>query len=117
MTSTELWVPDAELVDRARRGDREAFGDLVDRYETTVFRTALAALGSRDDAEDVTQDTFVAAYRTLETYRGEAAFRVLPPSTVTQAARSSFPPGAVENRPGTTHVIAPMLTNINKDGG
>ena len=38
---------------------------------------------------------------------------VLPPSTVTQAARSSFPPGAVENRPGTTHVIAPMLTNTN----
>ena len=39
---------------------------------------------------------------------------VLPPSTVTQVARSSFPPGAVENRPGTTHVIAPMLTNTNK---
>ena len=41
---------------------------------------------------------------------------VLPPSTVTQAARSSFPPGAVENRPGPAPVIAPMLTNINEDG-
>ena len=41
---------------------------------------------------------------------------VLPPSTVTQAARSLFPPGAVENRPGPAHVIAPMLTNINEDG-
>ena len=37
---------------------------------------------------------------------GKQGASVLPPSTVTQAARSSFPPGAVENRPGTTHVPA-----------
>ena len=39
---------------------------------------------------------------------------VLPPSTVTQAAASSSPPGAVGNRPCTAHAIAPMRININK---
>ena len=40
--------------------------------------------------------------------------RVLPPSTVTQAAASSSPPGAVGNRPCTVHAIAPMRINTNK---
>ena len=43
--------------------------------------------------------------------------RVLPPSTVTQAATSSSPPGAVGNRPCTAHAIAPMRINTDKDGG
>ena len=68
-------MTDAELVDRARQGDQRAFGDLVDRHQTAAIRTALVALGSREDAEDVTQDAFVAAYRKLATYRGHAAFR------------------------------------------
>ena len=68
-------MTDVELVDRARRGDQAAFGDLVDRHEAAVFRAAVAALGSREDAEDITQEAFVAAYRKLESYRGDASFR------------------------------------------
>ena len=68
-------MTDAELVDRARLGDQGAFGDLVDRHQTAAFRTALAALGSREDAEDLTQEAFVAAYRHLATWRGHATFK------------------------------------------
>ena len=68
-------MSDAELVDRARREDQAAFWDLVDRHETAVFRAAVAVLGLREDAEDVTQEAFVAAYRKLESYRGDASFR------------------------------------------
>ncbi len=63
------------LVDAARAGNREAFGDLVLLYQRVVFRTALAALGSREDAEDAAQDAFVMAWRKLDGFRGDATFR------------------------------------------
>jgi RNA polymerase sigma-70 factor (ECF subfamily) len=63
------------LVDAARAGDREAFGRLVDLHEHAVIRTAMAALGRREDAEDVAQDAFVVAWRKLSGFRGDASFR------------------------------------------
>ena len=68
-------VSDPELVERARRGDDAAFGTLVDRHRTSVFRAALAALGTREDAEEVAQEAFVAAYRHLHDFREDASFK------------------------------------------
>lgn len=68
-------VSDPELVERARRGDDAAFGMLVDRHRVPVFRAALAALGSREDAEDVAQEAFVAAHRHLRGFREDASFK------------------------------------------
>ena len=68
-------VTDCELVERARAGDQTAFGDLVDRHRAAVFRAALAALGNREEAENVAQDAFVAAYRGLDGFRGDAMFQ------------------------------------------
>lgn len=68
-------VPDEDLVRLARAGDMEAFGELVERHRRAVFRAALACVRSPAEAEDVTQDAFVAAFRKLEAYRGEAQFR------------------------------------------
>jgi RNA polymerase sigma-70 factor (ECF subfamily) len=68
-------VTDAELVERARRGDPDAFGELVDRHRSAVYRAALAALGSPADAEDASQDAFLTAYRRLDGFRGEASFK------------------------------------------
>jgi RNA polymerase sigma-70 factor (ECF subfamily) len=68
-------VSDEELIARARQGDREAFGDLVERHQQAVFRAALVVLRSREDAEEVVQDTFVSAYRKLDAFRGDSSFR------------------------------------------
>jgi RNA polymerase sigma-70 factor (ECF subfamily) len=68
-------VSDPELVERARRGDDAAFGALVDRHRTAVFRAALAALGTREDAEEVAQEAFVAAFQHLQDFRGDASFK------------------------------------------
>jgi RNA polymerase sigma-70 factor (ECF subfamily) len=68
-------VSDAELVEAARTGDAAAFGELVERYRGIVFRVALSVLGSRDEAEDAAQDAFLAAYRKLHMFRGEASFK------------------------------------------
>jgi RNA polymerase sigma-70 factor (ECF subfamily) len=68
-------VSDADLVTRARQGDPAAFGELVDRHRTAVYRAALAAVGSHADAEDVAQDAFLLAYRRLDSFRGDASFK------------------------------------------
>jgi RNA polymerase sigma-70 factor (ECF subfamily) len=68
-------VSDPELVERARRGDDAAFGTLVDRHRTSVFRAALAALGTPEDAEEVAQEAFVAAFRHLQDFREDASFK------------------------------------------
>jgi len=63
------------LVEAARAGDREAFGDLVTLHQRVVYRTALAALGTPEDAEDATQEAFVVAWQKLPGFRGDAMFR------------------------------------------
>lgn len=68
-------VDDRALIDAVRAGDREAFGILVDRESRTVFRACLRILGSPHDAEDVTQESFIAAFRAIGTYRGDGPVR------------------------------------------
>jgi RNA polymerase sigma-70 factor (ECF subfamily) len=68
-------VSDADLVARARQGDADAFGELVERHRAAVYRAALAVLGVPEDAEEAAQDAFVLAYRKLEGFRGDASFK------------------------------------------
>lgn len=65
---------DEDLVRRFLDGDRLAFGALVERHEVRVYNLALRMTGREEDAKDATQDAFLAAYRKLRTFRGEAAF-------------------------------------------
>ena len=68
-------VPDEALAARARAGDRSAFGDLVRRHQDGVFRFVSRMLGSRDEAMDLTQDSFLKAWQALPGWRPEARFR------------------------------------------
>lgn len=61
-------------LDRARQGDRDAFGRLVQRHQRRVYAAALHILGNHSDADDVTQETFVRAYRGLASFDGRADF-------------------------------------------
>jgi len=63
------------LVAAAREGDRAAFDELVSLHYRTVFRTAMAALQRREDAEDATQDAFVLAWRKVPSFRGDSSFK------------------------------------------
>ena len=63
-----------QLVERARRGDREAYETLVRRKVDAVFRTALAVLGNEADAHDAVQDALLAAWRRLPSLRDADRF-------------------------------------------
>jgi len=63
-----------QLVESARRGDREAYETLVRRKVDAVFRTALAVLGNEADARDTVQEAFIAAWRRLPSLRDADRF-------------------------------------------
>ncbi|HVM50155.1 MAG TPA: sigma-70 family RNA polymerase sigma factor [Candidatus Acidoferrum sp.] len=67
-------IADAELVQRAQAGDLEAFEALTRRYEQRVYSLALRMLRHDQDAEDVTQQTFLSAVEGLGGFRREASF-------------------------------------------
>ena len=73
MTAGEVKRDERELVDRARNGDREAFGDLVRRYQDTVYTLAMRLVGP-DLAADVAQEALIRARRAMPRFRGDAAF-------------------------------------------
>jgi len=62
---------DAQLADRIRIGDTEALGELYDRYAGTATATALRVVGSREEAEDVVHDAFVAVWRKIDRFDAE----------------------------------------------
>lgn len=63
------------LVERARRGDADAYEELVRRYTEMAFRAAYLVTGSAPDAEEAAQDAFVKAFRALSRFRAGAPFR------------------------------------------
>jgi len=66
--------PDSELVRLAREGDRSAFNALVTKYRNRVLGIAARMLSDRAEAEDLAQDVFVKAYRSLRDFHGNALF-------------------------------------------
>jgi RNA polymerase sigma factor (sigma-70 family) len=69
---TEL--TDTEIIKRILQGDQAIFATLVQRYQQYVFTLVLRFTDSREDAEEVSQDVFVKAYRSLADFRGDAKF-------------------------------------------
>ena len=65
---------DRDLVLRTRRGEVEAFGEVVARYQQSVFNVCYRMLGERMEAEDLAQETFIRAYKRLETFEVERPF-------------------------------------------
>lgn len=65
---------DAELIEKTLAGEWRNYALLVDRYERKVFNYTNYIMKVQEDAEEVTQDVFVKAYRSLHTFRAEALF-------------------------------------------
>lgn len=62
-------LTDEDLVSRSRDGDQDAFAGIVGRYQDKIYNLAYRMLGSREEAEDVAQETFLNAFRALESFR------------------------------------------------
>jgi RNA polymerase sigma-70 factor (ECF subfamily) len=67
-------VSDAECVRRLQRGETEAFAALLERHQRSIFNLLYRMLGDYDDAAEVSQETFLSAYRSIKSFRGDASF-------------------------------------------
>ena len=67
-------LPDNELIAQVLKGDQQAYKVLVDRYQSYIFTLAYKLMQSREDAEEVAQDVFVKAYRSLADFKGGSKF-------------------------------------------
>lgn len=67
-----LNLSDEQLVELAVSEDAEAFGEIVRRWERKIFALCFGMLGREDEARDAAQETFIAAYRNLAKFRGDA---------------------------------------------
>lgn len=65
---------DHELVELAQKGDTEAFGILIDRYQERIFKLTYHMTGNREEAEDLAQDAFVRAFKALDRFKGKSSF-------------------------------------------
>lgn len=68
-------VDDRALIDAVLAGERDLFRHVVERETPAVYRAALRILGQPHDAEDVTQESFIAAFRSMRSYRGDGSLR------------------------------------------
>ena len=68
-------LDEQELIASAKNGDTRAFGQLVRTHQGIALRVAYLVVRDSSEAEDVTQDAFVKAYRSLDKFRAEAPFR------------------------------------------
>ena len=69
-----FYTDEKTLIARTQHGDVQAFNPLVTKYQSNIENLIYAQVHNRETAQDLTQDTFVKAYHTLNTFRGECAF-------------------------------------------
>ena len=65
---------DTDIISQVVKGDHNAYATLVERYQNYVFTIVLRYVKSREDAEEVAQDVFVKAYRSLADFKGNSKF-------------------------------------------
>jgi len=108
-------VEDAELVDRLRKGDEDAFRLVVERYHPSLLRLAQTMVPSRAVAEEVVQDTWLGLVRGIKGFEGRSSLRTWLFHVLVNRARST---GVRERRPATAGAGGPAVdpSRFRSDG-
>ena len=104
---------DRLLIERFQHGDESAFSEIVRRYSGRIYRIAWAILENREDAEEVTQDTFVRIHRALPAFRGEAKFTTWMHTIAANLAKNKYRWNKSRNTGSNVSMEAPSM---NADG-
>ncbi len=91
MSSLDPTSEDEQVtVERARQGDSGAYSTLVTRYQGRIFAKVFSLLRNRQDAEEITQDTFIRAHRVIAQFRGTASFSTWIHQIATNLAHNRY---------------------------
>ncbi|MDR2845289.1 MAG: sigma-70 family RNA polymerase sigma factor [Puniceicoccales bacterium] len=85
-----MTLSEENTIERARLGDTAAFNSLVIIYQDRIFSKVFSLLHNRQDAEEITQDTFIRAQRGLASFRGTASFSTWLYQIATNLARNRY---------------------------
>ena len=91
----DIGMDDAGLVQASQQGDSTAFAELVDRHAAMAYRVAYRVTGNREDAQDVAQESFIAAWQSLTGFKGDAQFSTWLYRIVTRRALNRATRGRV----------------------
>ncbi len=110
---------DAQLVARSKDGDVGAFGELVQRHQRAIYGIVSRMVADRDDVDDLVQEVFVQAFRSMQAFKGEAAFstwvyRIAVNTTVKHMRKTKIRKAASIDDPVTG--LAESLVSSNGDG-
>lgn len=67
-------APEKDLITRSREGDLSAFDELIRRHQSRIYATVYHMTSNREDADDLTQETFLKAYKALKSFKGDSSF-------------------------------------------
>lgn len=67
-------TPEKDLINRSRDGDLSAFDELVRRHQSRIYATVYHMTSNREDADDLTQETFLKAFKALKSFKGDSSF-------------------------------------------
>lgn len=67
-------ILETELIENAKSGDLEAYAEIIKLYKTKIYNVCYRILGSREEAEDISQETFIKVYSNLDKYNREYKF-------------------------------------------
>lgn len=79
-----------DLLSRSAKGDADAFGKLVSHYQNDIFNLVCRMIGNKDDAMDITQETFISAYKNIGAFEGRSKFNTWLYSIATNRAISAM---------------------------
>lgn len=71
---TGSWLDDAVLIERCKKGDRDAFNTLIDRHSQRAYQFAFRLARNQDDAADVVSDAFIRMYNAIPNFKGQSTF-------------------------------------------
>ncbi len=101
-------VADESLIAACRQGDTSAFECLVLRHQRMLFNVALRMTGIHEDAADIVQDAFIAAWRKIGDYRGEARFSTWLTAIVVNLSRNRILQRTVSEKRSAYSLDAPL---------
>lgn len=104
---------DAALVDLARQGNLDAFEQLVAKHQKKMLNIAWRMIGDYDDACEAVQDAFVAAYKNLRSFRGDAKFTTWMTTITLNHARNRLK----QVRSRTLHIAVSLDEPVTTDDG
>ncbi len=110
-----MTLPDAVIVERCLNDQKNEFAELVRRHQDSVYNLAFRMTNNPAEADDLTQETFIQAYRKLGTYKSEYLFRNWVMGICVNLTKNRFRSIVRRSRIEQTHVELQCLSDGKKD--